>query len=1148
MNMGLDTAIVYLIMYALLVAIAAVMLLTLIYRSVKSLQRKRSYRINTFIVRDLKHLTDEQILKRQHKCLRNETAFEQQYIRFVQHTRDQLIEHKAMIFLCRPAMVVRHARKLRALQAHRRIKAGVALGFIPDRQSVVLLENALLREKAYFVRLYLVNSLVQLDSPTSIPVILESMVRSPEWYRDKVNALLSGMDRHILAYLPQILDSKDAYIQEFIIAFASRHPSAEMLEYLMVQTSGNNIGNALKAVDALSHNHHYMLSQDRFFKHSKPVVRNAAILSLAGIGTQSNIDRLLGMFGTEGADKYIIQAISEILWKRPELVDHVVDIFHDTEDPLLRRNLTEILSNRIEYFVQKTISREKKYIKILLREVLLIGKTSQIIGFLNKNRNDEIESELVKVIGKIIYNTKDFADIDQTLVCGFMQKKATEDVTNEIIQRTANKINLNSTKSGTTDENKIKAAQKQELVSILETGKSHPHYDLVASTVIKVMLKYEFRTYLCDRVLAKLNLDRYVPVKHRRVEPIEKDKIKFLQYLLIGLIILFPLLYVLRHSYLLSSSNWIDLVKLYIIDFNYILVYYATSINGIYIVLLLLSIAGVAKQKVYWDVKHKSFLFRSKMLPSISIIAPAYNEQETIIESVNSLLNLEYPDYELIVVNDGSPDDTLNVLIDYFSLEKVDRILEEPLDTQPVRGIYANKNIAKLTVIDKTNGGKADALNVGINVAAKDFFCGIDSDSLLEPDALLKLAAHTLDSDKESVAMGGNVFPINGCTVHKGKLEQKRIPNHPLARLQTIEYLRAFMAGRIGWSYINSLLIISGAFGLFRRARIIEIGGYLTSSGRYHKDTVGEDMELVVRVSRHMREKGIDYAIHYAYNANCWTEVPENLQVFSSQRDRWQRGLIDITNFHKKILFNYRYGRMGLLALPYFFIFEMVGPLIEIKGYLMVLAAALFGILSTEIAILLFCSSILMGVLISVMSIFISELEGKQFSLKGLTILLWYSIMENFGPRQYFSYWRAKGFFSAMKKPKGWGTMTRKLKHTVLILSETNSEELKKLIEKREMTVLVAIDTKDALRQMQQESVHYAVYDASDISNGLYIREQLNAMEAKKHIPLLVTSPITSDYLPDVREELLIINNKPFNDLNEMADFIKIQVSEFHKN
>ncbi len=1145
--MGLDTNTVYLIMLGLIVAIVATMILILIYRYVKSTSKKRAETINFFIVSELKHIPDEILIAGKHPCLRNESAFEKQYIKFVQHTRDATIEKKAQLFLCNQSLIKKHSRRLYGLQAHRRIRAAVTLGYIPSVSSVNFLEAALVREHAFYVKLYIVNSLIQLHSPTSISVIINSLIRSPEWYRAKINALLCSLETQVSEFLPEIIESKDPYIEEFIIYYAARHPSAEMLEYLLVQTSSYNISNALKAVEALSQNHHYILSQERFIKHSRIKVRNAAILSLAGIGTQSNIDKLLAMFGNLDADDYVIQAISEILWKRPELVDHVVDRFHDTVDPVLRRNLTDILSNRIEYFVQKTISREKKYIKILLREVLLIGKTSQIIGFLNKNRNEEIESELLKVIGKIIYGKKDIQDVDQTLVSNFFHKKTTWDIADEVIDRVLPRVDLSYLDTIAKSEKDLKNKQKQEIENILEAGASHPHYTAVASIVLKIMLKYEFKTYLNDRVLSKLNLDKYVPLKHRKEELVEKDKIIFLQYLLIGLIVLFPLIYLLKHSYMLSETSWGYLLKLYVIDFNYILVYYSTSINGIYILLLILSIAGVVKQKIFWEVKYKSFLFRDKMLPSISILAPAYNEQETIIESVNSLLNLEYPDYELIVVNDGSPDDTLNVLIDYFSLEKVDRVLNEALNTQPVRGIYANKNIAKLTVIDKTNGGKADALNVGINVACKDFFCGIDSDSLLEPDALVKLASHTLDTDYESVAMGGNVFPINGCTVHKGMLERKRIPGHPLARLQTIEYLRAFMAGRIGWSYINSLIIISGAFSLFRRSRIIEIGGYLTSSGRFHKDTVGEDMELVVRISKHMHEKNINYAVHYAYNANCWTEVPETLKVLSSQRDRWQRGLIDITNFHKKILFNRKYGRMGLVALPYFFIFEMIGPLIEIKGYLMVVAAALLGILSFKIAILLFCSSILMGMLISVMAIFISELEGKQFSLKGLLILMWYAVLENFGPRQYFSYWRAKGFFSAMKKPKGWGTMTRKLKHTILVLSDENSVDLKKLIEMREMSVLLASDVKDALRQMQQESVHLAVFDSADFANGLYIREQLNAMEAKKHIPLLVTC---TGQVPEneMNDELLIVNKEAFVNLNQMADYIKELVTEFHKN
>lgn len=1147
--MALELQTVYIIFYTLLGLNVAVLLLILWYRKYKSNLARKAEGVRAFIISDLKYLSDEDAMLGNDPNMKNAKLFEQQYIQFIQHSQDDLIERKATLFLEHSNRMWKHARRLKGFQAHMRIRAAVALGFYYSEDAVKLLEESLEREKEYYVKLYIVNALVQLGEDSSIPIIVNTLVMSPEWFRQKVGTLLCSLGEKMYKHVPEIIESKDPFVQEFLITFAKSYPSNDLLQFLKVQSEGYNISNAVKAVDALSENYHYMLSESDYLEHSKPEIRNTAITSLSRVTTKSNIDKLLDLLTRTDTEKYIVQAISQIIWKKPELVDYVVDRFHDTNDFLLRRNLTEVLSNRIEYFVQKTISREKKYIKILLREVLLIGKTSQIIGFLNKNNNEAIEAELLKVIGKIIYGKKDVLDIESPVVVTFFDKKAPWDIVDDIIERVRERIDLSYLNNVAKSEADLNNKLKDEILSILHDGKENNDYVAVSSIVLKAMLKLEFRTYLKDEILAKLNLDKYKPVKKRKVEEVEKDKMKFLQILLGSMVVLFPLIYILRHGMIFASANWVDLFKLYVIDFNYILVYYSTSINFIYILLLVLSIFGVAKQKIFWEVKQKSFLFKKKMLPSISIIAPAYGEQETIIESVNSLLNLEYPNYELIVVNDGSPDNTLNVLIDYFSLEKIDVVVDEQLNTQPIRGIYANKSIAKLTVVDKTNGGKADALNVGINVAKNDFFCGIDSDSLLEPDALLKLASHTLDSDNESVAMGGNVFPINGCVVHKGKLEQKRIPKHPLARLQTIEYLRAFMAGRIGWSYINSLLIISGAFGLFSRKRIIEIGGYLTSSGKYRKDTVGEDMELVVRISRHMREKDINYAVHYAYNANCWTEVPEDMNILHNQRDRWQRGLIDITNFHKKILFNRKYGRMGTVAMPYFFIFEMVGPLIEVKGYVMVILAAFLGMLNQHVALMLFTSSIVMGMLISILSIFISELEGKQFSFKGLLILMAYAIGENFGPRQYFSYWRAKGFFSAMKKPKGWGTMVRKVKHTILILSDTepNTQELKRLVEKKEMVALVAKDAKDAIQLLTKENVHYAIYDSDDFENGVYIREQLNSMESKKHIPLLVADSKFIVPESEEKDELLVVTDEPFENLEEIVEYVSQQVAETNK-
>lgn len=540
------------------------------------------------------------------------------------------------------------------------------------------------------------------------------------------------------------------------------------------------------------------------------------------------------------------------------------------------------------------------------------------------------------------------------------------------------------------------------------------------------LLEKELQYYLDEDILEKFGLQR-IKLKSKRVVP-EKDQtsIRILYASLIFSILIMPAFFLLTKWSVLEGLTGTNIIKLFILQFNYGLVYYSSTINLLYIVLLLISAWGIYKQRKYWRIKETSFLFKPGVLPSISIIAPAYNEVANIIESTSSLLNLKYPRYEVVVVNDGSKDDTLTRIIEHFNLEKVDKKIQSKINTMPIRGVYANKEIPKLIVVDKANGGKADSLNVGINVSRFDYVCGIDADSLLEEKALLKIAAGMIDIGDESVAAGGNILPVNGCTVEKGDLTEIKIPKNPVAKFQTIEYMRAFLAGRVGWSQLRSLLIISGAFGLFKKDRVIQIGGYLTASGELKKDTVGEDMELVVRLSRYMREKKVRHRFLYVFNANCWTEVPEQMEILSAQRDRWQRGLLDILTYHRKMAFNPAYGTTGLIGFPYYIIFEAVGPLFELQAYIMVIIAGFFGMLNTSIAILLFISTILMGILISLSSLLISGDEVNRFSTKESFILLGYAVLENFGFRQYLSLLRVSGYLNSLRRPKGWGKMVRK--------------------------------------------------------------------------------------------------------------------------
>ena len=537
-------------------------------------------------------------------------------------------------------------------------------------------------------------------------------------------------------------------------------------------------------------------------------------------------------------------------------------------------------------------------------------------------------------------------------------------------------------------------------------------------------LKKEFEYYLDDRLIIKAGLRRK-KFRDRRKENREHSRLKFLYIAVFLSVFTIPVLYIIFHYFWEGRYPFEFHFRNYTAFFSWLFAVYSVLLNFSYITVLCFSFSGVIKQARYQDLKQLSFLFRENILPSLSIIAPAFNEENTIVESINSLLNLRYPDYELIVVNDGSKDNTLKKVIDYFELEKTDIVIRASLKTMGIRALYKGKKYPELLLVDKINGGKADSLNCGINAAKGDYFVGIDSDSLLERDALLRIMGSFLDSDKEVVAAGGNIFPVNGCSVENGYISRIKLSRAHLVRFQTVEYIRSFMAGRVGWSEI-ALLIISGAFGVFKRNRVIDVHGYLTGSEVFEKDTVGEDMELVVRITRMLNEQGKEYNIKYVFNANCWTEVPESWKILIRQRDRWQRGLIDIMTYHFKMFFNREYGKAGLLAFPYYFFFEMMGPWFEIQGVLIFLISILSGAIKLPAISVIFAASVLLGVFVSLCSLFIAEYRTKYYSFSDKVILILYAFFENFGFRQILGLIRLKGYISSLRNVSGWGKMERK--------------------------------------------------------------------------------------------------------------------------
>ncbi|TNF08382.1 MAG: glycosyltransferase family 2 protein, partial [Bacillota bacterium] len=557
---------------------------------------------------------------------------------------------------------------------------------------------------------------------------------------------------------------------------------------------------------------------------------------------------------------------------------------------------------------------------------------------------------------------------------------------------------------------------------------------VIEKEVIQLMKKHigkdtyllnEFSIYIDQRILSLLGLMKKTkPFFAKEKAPVERRKVTWIIIWIIVSIILLPLIYVITNIMNIINEPSLFLEGM-IVAINRYLVIYFMSVNTIYALLLVLSIKGSSDRINHWKMKKKTLLYEADLLPSISIIAPAYNEEKSIIESVTSLLNLKYPTYEVIVVNDGSKDRTIDVLVEHFKLERKHPFFKQPLRTKDLRGVYVNKNIPNLIVIDKQNGGKADALNMGINAAKSHYVCGIDADSLLEEEALLKLMSITLDDPVEHIAIGGNILPVNDSIVDKGKVELNRLGKKPLVRFQTLEYLRAFTTGRIGWAKIRSLLIISGAFGLFNRKTLLETGGYLTISGALKKDTVGEDMELVVRLTYQALTQKRKYRVAYVHHANCYTELPSDLKSLFKQRNRWQRGLLDILSYHRKILFNPRYKQPGLIAFPYFFIYEMMGPFIEMIGYLALVVGLMLGILNLPIVLMLLAATIGYGMTISLFSLFVAEKQTTYYSTKETLLLALIAIVENFGYRQMMSLHRIISTFSALKESGSWGTQNR---------------------------------------------------------------------------------------------------------------------------
>ncbi len=474
------------------------------------------------------------------------------------------------------------------------------------------------------------------------------------------------------------------------------------------------------------------------------------------------------------------------------------------------------------------------------------------------------------------------------------------------------------------------------------------------------------------------------------------------------------------------NGTWLELIGTIFEVISIIIAVYVVVVSLVYVILFFVAAHKLNREKDVNESQYEQVL-QEELAPPLSIIVPAYNEELNIVWSVRSLLGINYKQFEIVVVNDGSKDATAQQLIDEFDMVEVkSRVRWSGLgkETKPIRGIYRSLQHTNLVLVDKENGGKADALNVGINVCQYPYFASLDGDTVLDQDAFIKVMKPIMDAgpDEEIVATGGSVGIANGSYVDSGYLSRDsvRLSHKPLVVMQVIEYLRAFLMGRIGLSRYNLLLIVSGAFGIFKKSWVIEVGGY-------EVNTIGEDMELVVRLHRRIQEKKSKAQIVYVPDPVCWTEAPEHAKILRRQRTRWHRGLFESLWKNRKMMLNPRYGKIGMISMPYFLFVELLGPVVELTGIITVLIGLFLDTIDIRITLILALLMLLYGSLLSMGAVLFEEWCFKRYNrVSDLTRLFLYALSETFWYRPMMTFWRFEGLLRiAARKKHVWGDMTR---------------------------------------------------------------------------------------------------------------------------
>lgn len=462
-----------------------------------------------------------------------------------------------------------------------------------------------------------------------------------------------------------------------------------------------------------------------------------------------------------------------------------------------------------------------------------------------------------------------------------------------------------------------------------------------------------------------------------------------------------------------------DVATAILVRLEWAILVYFLIVNSTYFLLLLSASWEMRQHLLRMRAESLWRVLQSDVAPAISMLVPAYNEAVTIADNVRAMLGLYYPNLELVVVSDGSTDATMSVLVEQFALAPIHPIYRRVTEHAPVRALYRSRTHPNLVVVDKDKGGKADTLNTALNLASGELVCAIDADTIIEPDALQRMVRPFVT--KEGItAAGGTIRVANGSVVRGGRVAVVRAPRWGLGGFQVVEYLRAFLFGRLGWNRLGGNLIISGAFGLFDRRAVLAAGGYA-------HDTVGEDMELVLRIRRHDFDVGGRGRVDFIPDPVAWTEVPEMMRGLGRQRDRWHRGLADVLWRYRTVLGRPRYRGMGSFVYPYFVFVELLGPVVEALGLLGLLVGLAIGAVNVPFALLYFLAAYGFGTFLTTYTLMLEELSFHRYEGFGeRPVLLAWGLLENLGYRQLTVFWRLRGLVKFLRGRSDWGVMDRR--------------------------------------------------------------------------------------------------------------------------